>query len=279
MERAAAAMGSVLPVDTLVTIAWVLITLVVGFAVVRILDKATRRITRRAMHQRSGAMLEKFIRYAGNFLVVAIALRRAGVDITAVLGAAGIAGVALGFAAQTSVSNIISGLFLFTEKSFGLGDTVQVGDVTGVVESVELLSIQIRTFDNRLVRIPNETMIKSNIVNVTYWPRRRLDLWLLLPHGTKVPALREVFVAVADGNPLALKDPAPELYVDSANEDGLRILCTVWFNKADMAGLKNTLIPDLLAALEARGIRPQARRVEVGSGGASSAGGAGSAAT
>lgn len=267
MERVAAAMGSFLPVELLITIAWVIITLIVGFTIVKVVDKATRRITRRALHQRSGAMIEKFIRYAGNFLVVALALRKAGVDITAVLGAAGIAGVALGFAAQTSVSNIISGLFLFTEKSFGLGDTVQVGDVLGVVEGVELLSIQIRTFDNRLVRIPNETMIKSNIVNVTYWPRRRLDIALQLPHGTNVGTVREILLAAAAGNALALDDPAPELYVDTVNEDGLRVLCTVWFRKENLAGLKNTLMPDLLAALEARGIRPQARRVEMASAG------------
>lgn len=264
LEKISAALGSWMPAELLDGILRVAFVTLIGLAIVRVLDKAVRRLTRQSMPQRTAMILERIVTYGGNIAVLLAASRAAGINVSAVLGAAGIVGVAVGFAAQTSVSNVISGLFLFSERSFGIGDTIQIADVTGTVEGIDLLSIRLRTFDNRLVRIPNETMIKSNIVNVSFWPTRRLDLWLTLPHDTDVEAVNTVFMELAERIPEALADPAPLIVVDSANEDGLKLLLAVWFRQADFVALKNTLLPELLSGLAAKGIRPQARRLEVG---------------
>jgi len=92
------------------------------------------------------------------------------------LGAAGILTVAPGFASQTSASNLVSGLFMIAEHPFGVGDTIRLGSIAGEVPSIDLLSVNLRTPDNLYVRIPNETMIKSEITNLTRFPIRRLDL-------------------------------------------------------------------------------------------------------
>ena len=98
------------------------------------------------------------------------------IDLTALLGAAGIAGLTIGVASKNSVGNIISGIFLISEKSFQVGDVVKIKDKTGIVYSIDLLSIKLRTFDNLYVRIPNENIINSDVTTVTRFPIRRMDI-------------------------------------------------------------------------------------------------------
>src|SRR5262249_54810678 len=103
-------------------------------------------------------------------------LDQLGFDLSVLLGAAGIFSVAIGFASQTSASNFISGLFLIFEKVILEGDVITVDGVTGEVMSVDLLSTKIKTADNLFVRIPNEMLIKSKLINLSRFLHRRLDL-------------------------------------------------------------------------------------------------------
>ena len=109
----------------------------------------------------AGAGLAKILKYSFFVLAVIYVLGIFNIKITALLGAAGIAGVAIGFAAQTSFSNIISGFFILSEKSLKIGDYITIKDVSGTVDSIDMLSVKIKTPDNQMVRVPNETIIKD----------------------------------------------------------------------------------------------------------------------
>ncbi len=241
----------------------VLLILVAGITLVRIVFTMIRRFSRKVLPSRSASTLERLIKYGGYTLVVLMATKRAGFDVSALLGAAGIAGIAIGFAAQTSVANIISGLFLFSEKLFKEGDTLQVDTVTGVVETVDLMCVRIRTFDGRLVRVPNETLIKTNIINISYFPQRRFDLWLTLPNECDLAVAMESIRKVLGSEPLALKEPAPVLVLDAITPDGTTLLVGTWFLQENLAAIKNKLIPSMLSALKEQGIKPQARKLEI----------------
>lgn len=248
---------------TLKTTIAVAIILIVGLALVRLLSRMIRRFSRKGMPLRNANAFENLVKYGGYILIILTAARRAGLDISAMLGAAGIAGVALGFAAQTSVSNMISGLFLFSERAFNPGDVIQIDSTTGVVESIDLLSIRVKTFDNRLVRVPNETLIKSNIVNVSYYPERRYDTWLSLPYGCDCGKAMETIRAAIAYCPDALAEPAPFISVDSLGPDGVSLQIGVWFKRESMLAMKNSVLPAILSELAKIGIIPQARRIEI----------------
>ncbi len=241
----------------------VFLVLVVGIALVRIVFIMTRRFSRKVLPKRSASTLDRLIKYGGYTLVVLMATKKAGFDVSALLGAAGIAGIAIGFAAQTSVANIISGLFLFSEKLFSEGDTLQVDTITGVVKTVDLMCIRLQTFDGRLVRVPNETLIKTNIINISYYPQRRFDLWLSLPNDSDLRLAMSCIQKVVDAEPLALKNPAPILVLDAITPDGTTLLVGVWFLQENLGAIKNSLIPAVLSALSENGIKPQARRFEI----------------
>ncbi len=241
----------------------VFLILVIGAALVRIVFIMTRRFSRKVLPKRSASTLDRLIKYGGYTLVVLMATKKAGFDVSALLGAAGIAGIAIGFAAQTSVANIISGLFLFSEKLFSEGDILQVDNITGEVKTVDLMCIRLKTFDGRLVRVPNETLIKSNIINISYFPQRRFDLWLSLSNDSDLRLAMSIIQHVVDAEPLALKEPAPILLLDAITPDGTNLLVGVWFLQKNFTAIKNSLIPTILDSLAKQGIKPQARKVEI----------------
>src|SRR5208283_1440362 len=146
-------------------------------------------------------VVRKIISYSGFVLVLMAVLAELGVKLTALLGAAGIVGIAVGFASQTSVSNIISGLFLISEKPFAIGDVIKIGGTTGIIQSIDLLSIKIRTFDNMFVRIPNEKILTSEVTNITRFPIRRMDITLQVSYDEDLDRVRTVLNEIAVANP------------------------------------------------------------------------------
>lgn len=191
----------------------------------------------------------------GVFVVVALVVFDGlGLNLNALLGAAGIVGIAVGFAAQTVISNVLSGLFLLWEKPFEVGEVVTVDGTTGIIASVDLLSVKIRTFDNTLVRLPNETMFRSKVVNVTRFPIRRLDVELAFAHGTDLGAALELIRTVVGANRFALANPEPLLQVLELGRTAVKVGLGVWFEKADLVELRNSLLVELAGAFGDAGI-------------------------
>lgn len=224
---------------------------------------ASRRFT-----AQRGLVIGKLVRYTGISIVVILVFRELGFSIAPLLGAAGIAGVALAFASQTSVSNIISGLFLIAENPFSVGDLITVNGLKGVVLSIDTLSVKLRTLDNRFVRIPNETLIKSECVNITKFPVRRIDINLGVDYSTDLKKLRSVLMEVADANPLCLMEPKPLLVLNGFGESSIDFLFGVWVTKENYLKLKNSIQEQLKEAFDREGIEiPFPQRVVYFSGG------------
>jgi small-conductance mechanosensitive channel len=192
------------------------------------------------------------------YLIVGIfsvsALKELGFQLSVLLGAAGILSVAVGFASQTSASNIISGLFLIGERPFSVGDVIKVGSTTGEVLSIDLLSAKLRTPDNLYVRIPNETLIKSEVTNLTRFPIRRLDLEIGIAYKEDIQRVSEVLKTVANANPLSLEEPEPMIVFMGFGESAINLRFSVWATKEKFLELKNTLQAEIKIAFETANI-------------------------
>ena len=228
--------------------------LVVGFLLVRLLIVAVQRLIMKKATPQRRMLARKAIAYAGFVIVLMTVLAELGVKLTAILGAAGIVGIAVGFASQTSVSNIISGLFLISEKPFAVGDVIRVGATTGIIMSIDLLSIKLRTFDNLFVRIPNEKILSSEVTNITRFPIRRMDIMVKVAYREDLDRVRAVLAEVARANRFCLDEPAPVILVTELKEDGVELLFGPWFSKTDYLDLKNSIIRDVLERFRAEGI-------------------------
>jgi small-conductance mechanosensitive channel len=207
--------------------------------------------------------LKKVLRYLGFVLVTLYVLKAIGINLTPILGAAGITGIVIGFAAQTSVSSIISGFFLLSEKAFSVGDVIKVDDLSGVVLSVDFLSVKLRTFDNLCVRIPNETIIKGNLITITRFPIRRLEISFSVSFNENLEKLKTLLLELAAENQYCLENPPPSFVIDKFSDSGISILFLVWSEASTLLDLKNSLFLAVKNRLENEGIKPLHKKIDL----------------
>ncbi|MEZ4605468.1 MAG: mechanosensitive ion channel family protein [Deinococcales bacterium] len=231
-----------------------LIKILVGLLLARLARTFVMRGFRRSSPQHR-MLIRRTISYGIFTLFLISALDDINFPYEWLLGAAGILTIAIGFASQTSVSNLISGLFLLAEHSLEVGEIVKVDDVIGEVLSVDLLSTKLRTFDNLLVRIPNETMVKSKITNMSRLPIRRLDLKFNLSYQEDLSKVGELLDLLADKHPLALEEPAPQFFILGFSNAGVEVQFSVWAMRDNWLSLKNELHEEIKEAFAEKDIR------------------------
>lgn len=242
-----------------------LIVAVTGIPLVLLISRIISRVLRHRLGQQGGDLLARIVRYAGYVMVLVGVLQEFGFNLAAVLGAAGIAGVAIGFASQTSLSNLISGLFIVGERPFEKGDVIEVGTFTGIVEEIGLMALTLRTFDNRSVRIPNETLVKTNVVTVTRYPIRRVDLTIGVGYGESIEKVMRVLREAADVHPAVLDEPEPMIVFNGFGESSLNFMIGAWAVKEDVLKVKNQLPLRIKEAFDREGIEiPFPHRVLAG---------------
>ncbi|HNX56975.1 MAG TPA: mechanosensitive ion channel family protein [Prolixibacteraceae bacterium] len=228
--------------------------LVIGISSIHLITFMLRRSLRKQLSRQRMMLISRTIVYTGYTGLVLIVIKEFNYDLTALFGAAGVVGIVIGVASQTSIGNIISGLFLVGEKSFEIGDVVRIGDKSGTVYSIDLLSIKIKTFDNLLIRIPNQSVISSELTNVTRFPIRRLDFQIGVAYKEDLRKVKTVLETVARNNPLCLEEPEPYILFQTFGDSAINITFGVWFEKANYSAVKNSVFIEIKEAFDREGI-------------------------
>ena len=231
-----------------------LLLVVVGFIIARLISTAIVNVVKHKMTAHGQLFLKRTIFYGILILVTISALDNIGIDLSILLGAAGVFTVALGFASQTSASNLISGLFLMIERPFSITDVIRVNDITGEVISIDLLSVKLRTFDNLFVRIPNESMIKSAVTTLTKYPIRRADLKIGIAYKEDIEKVRKILLDIAAKNLICLEEPAPIFILTGFGSSSVDIQFSVWARRENFLTLKNAMYMDIKKTFDEQGI-------------------------
>ena len=243
-----------LTVDQSLALVRAILLVIAGFAVSRLLAGGARRLASGRLDPTQEALLRRGTYYLVLSLFLVAALHHLGFNLGVLLGAAGILSVAIGIASQTSASNLVSGLFLIAERPFEIGDVILVGGTTGEVLSIDLLSVKLRTFDNLFVRIPNETLIKSEVRTLTKFPIRRVDLQIGIAYKEDIERVRNLLFEVADKNPLSLDEPRPVFILQGFGDSAVQIQFSPWALKPNFLELKNTMHEGIKRAFDREGI-------------------------
>ncbi len=231
-----------------------LLLVVFGFVVARIASVLAGRVLGTRLTGSQLLLVRRIAFYLLLAIFITSALRELGFSLATLLGAAGIFSVALGFASQTSASNFVSGLFLMVEKPFGIGDVIKVGNTTGEVLSIDLLSVKLRTFDNLYVRIPNESILKGESTTLTRFPVRRADLLVGVAYKEDINRVRDILMQVADLNPLCLEEPRPLFIFQGFGDSSLNLQFSVWAKRENFLDLKNSIQAEIKQAFDEAGI-------------------------
>lgn len=230
------------------------IILVVGIIIISTLAFLVRKLLPASFSKQRKMIINRFVSYSGVVILFFVIVSELNINLTAIFGAAGIIGIVIGVASQTSIGNIVSGFFLVSEKSFELGDVIKIGDKSGTVYSIDLLSIKIKTFDNLYLRIPNQTVISSEVTNVTRFAIRRLDFDLSVAYKEDLGKVVEVIKDVVRKNPLCLDEPEPLIVFKQFGSSSIDILLGVWFEKANYLKVKNSVFQEIKSAFDREGI-------------------------
>lgn len=230
------------------------IILITGLLVSRASNAALLRLLGRYLDKQQEMLLRRGVSSLVMIIAGIIGLRVLGFDLKVLLGAAGIITVAVGFASQTSASNIISGLFLIGERPFAVGDYISIGGTTGEVVAIDLMSVKLRTFDNLFVRLPNEYIIKTEITNLTYYPIRRIDILIDVAYGANIARVREIWRRMVTEASLCLAEPEPQVWIADFGDSGVRLKLCAWGAQTNFYDVKNFLCEHLPAELAAAGI-------------------------
>jgi len=222
----------------------------VGFVVARMASAAVLRVMGKFLDAQQRMIVSRVVYYVLLGLFLLSALHELGFSLSILVGAAGILSVAVGFASQTSASNLISGLFLVAERPFSVGDVITLGATTGEVLSIDLLSVKLRTLDNLYVRIPNETVIKSEVTTLTKFPIRRIDLQLGVAYKEDIAKVRELLLQLADKNPLSLEEPKPLFIFLGFGDSAINLQFSIWVKRENFLDLKNSIQEEIKIAFE-----------------------------
>lgn len=212
-----------------------------GYFLSKFLSNLIAKYLNRYATPQQTMLLQKIVFFLVLLIFLAAALQELQFKLTVLLGSAGIATAAIGFASKTSVSNMISGLFLIIEKSFEVGDTISVKGTQGKVISIDLLSVKLLTADHTLVRVPNESIISTELTNFTHFPHRRCDIMISVGFDADIAQVQKVLLQVADESHFALKKPEPSVSINDFRDSAINLRLAIWVNKGKYDDAKDQI--------------------------------------
>jgi small conductance mechanosensitive channel len=206
-----------------------LLTALFFFLLYRGLRRGFRFVVARAeLDATLGSFLETVLRYVLAIVGTVTVLGQVGVDVTSMVASLGVAGLTIGFAAKDALSNIISGLFIFWDRPFVVGDLVEIDGRYGRVQEITMRTTRVVTPDGRMLAIPNTTVVNSTVASYTNFPNLRLEIDVTVGVGEDLGRIRRVALDVVEGRPGFQSSPAPTVVVTAINDYNVALQLRAW---------------------------------------------------
>ena len=177
--------------------------------------------------------LGTFVKQILMVIGVIVGLATLEVDVTPLLAAVGAAGFVVGFALQGTLSNFASGLLILAYRPFDVGDVIDAAGVSGMVDSVSLFSTKIRTFDNKVMIVPNNDIWGGTITNATASDTRRVDMLFGIGYEDDIEQAKSILRRLVNEHDSILKTPEPVIQVHELGDSSVNFVCRPWTNTAN----------------------------------------------
>ena len=228
---------------------------IVGRWIARWLTNMVRKVMTKS------SMDEMLINFLGNIVymilllaVVMAALDHLGIQTTSLLAVFGAAGLAIGLALKDSLSNFSSGVMIILFRPFKVGDFVEAGGATGVIEEVRIFATIMKTGDNREIIVPNSQIYSGTIVNYSAKATRRIDLVFGIGYDDDIAKAKQFMDDIMKQDDRILSDPAPAVAVGELADSSVNFNVRPWVNSADYWPVRADLLEKIKLAFDANGI-------------------------
>ena len=206
-----------------------LVVLLVFLLIERIVRRISQPIIENSGLDETGqSFVHTIVRYTVIIIGILTTLSAVGINIDSLLASIGIAGVTIGFAARDAFSNLISGLLIFLDRPFVIGDLVEVGDNYGHVDQITLRSTRIITSDGKMLAVPNNEMINKTVASYTNFPNLRLDVGVTVGVNEDIQKVRNLLLEIIEDSEEFLASPPPRVVVTALNDYNVALELQVW---------------------------------------------------
>jgi len=183
------------------------------------------------------------------------ALAAVGVDTASVLTSLGIAGITIGFAARDGLSNIISGIFIFWDRPFVIGDLIEIDEHYGRVDDITLRSTRVITPNGKMLSVPNSQMINSTVASYTNFPHLRIDVEVTVGNSENLEKVRRLLLEIIDADEHYMTDPAPAVQVAELGDYNIKLILEAWLKDERTHVIERFKLREaILAKLTAAGV-------------------------
>ena len=250
--------------DYLLRVALVLVIFFVGRKLIKkIVSLCDQALKRHGMEVTVRRFFCNVINALGYICMLGILLQTVGLTATSLTALVASAGVAVGLALQGSLSNFAGGVLILLMKPFVIGDYIVQGNTEGTVKEIGLVYTELITADNRLIVIPNGTLIDSSIVNVTATGKRRLELSVGIGYKSDLKKAKEVLIRLGENDPARDPENTVNVFVAELAESSVNLGLHVWVSSSEYWNAKWRLTENIKMAFDEEGIEIPFKQVEI----------------
>ena len=250
--------------DYLLRIALVLVIFFVGRKLIKkIVSLCDQALKRHGMEVTVRRFFCNVINALGYICMLGILLQTVGLTATSLTALVASTGVAVGLALQGSLSNFAGGVLILLMKPFVIGDYIVQGNTEGTVKEIGLVYTELITADNRLIVIPNGTLIDSSIVNVTATGKRRLELSVGIGYKSDLKKAKEVLIRLGENDPARDLENPVNVFVSELAESSVNLGLHVWVSSSEYWNAKWRLTENIKMAFDEEGIEIPFKQVEI----------------
>ena len=244
------------------------ITLVLMYVLFRVINLIARRIMKRnEKTKKFDYTTVKTLVYIGKIVakcvVVAAAVSFLGIDTSSISALIASVGVTIGLAVNGALSNVAGGVLIAVTKPFKIDDYISVNGVDGTVMDIRLITVKLRTPDNKIVYIPNSVFPSNNITNYSESGTRRVEYKFSVAYSTDFAKARDILLGVMRGNEKVLETPEPTVNMSDHGESAVILTARCWVNSEDYWTVYFNMIEAAKAEFDKEGVSIPFQQIDV----------------
>lgn len=231
------------------------VTLIGSYIIYEIISHFLKRIGKRLDTDVTVIQVFKEIfKYTIIALAITLILKVWGLDVGPLILSLGIVGIAVGFAARDTLSNFISGMFILAEKSFRVGDTIEISGQRGKIQKMGFRVTTMTTPDNKVITVPNSAFSKTPYLNFTTMDTRRVDLKINISYPLDLEQITPALLKAAGSLSWARSNPKPKILIKELSDVGVKATLSVWTNKPQKVAEYRTQLAERVKGILVEGL-------------------------
>ena len=187
-------------------------------------------------------------------IIFIAAINQLGIETTSIIAMLGAAGLAIGLSLQGSLANFAAGILIVIFKPYKVGDYIEAGSAAGTVLDIQIFSTVLKTPDNKIVIVPNGTIMKDSVVNYTDQATRRVDIVASCGYEDDIDKVKEILKDILNQEDRILAEPEPRIAVSELADNSVNFIVRPWVNSSDVLSVKYSILEQIKKRFDAEGI-------------------------